>query len=121
MLTNFFRIAIPFESFHIQRTAYTDKMFASLRKAHNRDASFFRHDEFIYVSPRKGSGLAIGQIATLNVKTSPEVVRSLILHLVFRSFRDAFPDRIPESFSPLRFFSTRDEQDGVRRFLPSDL
>jgi len=121
MLTNFFRIPIPFESFHIQRTAYTDQLFASLRKEHNKDASFFRHGDFIYVSPRKGSGLAIGQIVTLKVKTSPEVVRSLIRHLVFRSFRDAFPDRIPESFSPLRFFSTRDEHDGVRRFLPSDL
>jgi hypothetical protein len=43
----------------------------------------------------------------VKVAEVPAVVLSLIRHLVFRSFRDAFHDRIPESFSPLRFFSTK--------------
>jgi hypothetical protein len=59
MVTNFFRISLPFESFHIQRVPYSDEKFATLRKQHNKDASFFRHGECI--SPRKGAGLEIGE------------------------------------------------------------
>ena len=36
-------------------------------------------------------------------------------------FGDSFPDRVPESFSPLRFFSTKPEHDAVRKFLPDEL
>jgi hypothetical protein len=121
MITNFFRIRLPFESFQIQRVPYSDEGFAALRKKHNKDASFFRHGEFIYISPRKGASLEIGKLEKLNVGASAPVVMSLIRHLVFRSFRDAFPDRIPESFSPLRFFSTKDEHDAIRHLLPPDL
>ena len=121
MVTNFFRISLPFESFHIQRAPYSDEKFAVLRKQHNKDASFFRHGEFIYISPRKRAGLEIGEEVKLNVIESPAVVLSLIRHLVFRSFRDAFPERIPESFCPLRFFSAKDEHDAVRHLLPPDL
>jgi hypothetical protein len=46
---------------------------------------------------------------------------SLIRHLIFRAFRDAFPDRVPESFSPLRFFSAKPEHDAVKNFLPEEL
>lgn len=121
MVTNFFRLNLPFESFHIQRVPYSDEKFAALRKQHNKDASFFRNGDFIYISPRKGAELEIGDSAKLNVNESSAVVLSLIRHLVFRSFRVAFPDRIPESFSPLRFFSTKDEHDAVRNFLPAEL
>lgn len=58
---------------------------------------------------------------TLKVNEFPAVVLSLIRHLIFRSFRDAFPERIPQSFSPLRFFSTKHEHDALRRFLPDEL
>jgi hypothetical protein len=121
MITNFFRIALPFESFQIQRVAYSDDDFAALRKKYNADASFFRHGDFIYISPRKGAGLEIGKLEKLSVRESAPVVMSLIRHLVFRSFREAFPDRIPQSFSPLRFFSTKDEHDAIRHLLPVDL
>ena len=121
MVTNFFRINLPFESFHIQRVPYSEQQFAALRKEHNRDASFFRNADFIYISPRKDAGLELGESTTLNVSEAPPVVLSLIRHLVFRSFRQAFPDRIPQSFSPLRFFSTKNEHDAVRHLLPPDL
>ena len=52
---------------------------------------------------------------------SPGIVLSLIRHLIFRAFRDAFPDRVPESFSPLRFFSAKAEHDAIRNFLPEEL
>ena len=41
MITNFFRIKIPFETFQIQRRPYADEELAALRQQHNRDASFF--------------------------------------------------------------------------------
>jgi len=121
MITNFFRITLPFDSFQIQRTPYSSERFSELKGLHNREASFFRHGEFIYISPSKGSGLQLGDLATLNVSEVPAIVQSLIRHLVFRTFRDAFPDRIPQSFSPLRFFSTKQEHDAIRRFLPDSL
>src|SRR6266540_2972715 len=121
MVTNFFRINIPFETFQIQRLPYSEEKLVALRQEHNKDASFFRNGDFIYISPRKGFGLELGKLADVKIDESPGVVLSLIRHLVFRSFRDAFPDRIPESFSPLRFFSTKPEHDAVKRFLPPEL
>lgn len=121
MVTNFFRINIPSETFQIQRLPYSEEKFNALRQEHNKNASFFRNGDFIYISPRKGSGLKLGELVTIRLDELPSVVLSLIRHLVFRAFRDAFPDRIPESFSPLRFFSTKPEHDVVGRFLPADL
>lgn len=121
MITNFFRINIPFETFQIQRLPYSEERLAALRQEHNKDASFFRNGDFIHISPRKGFGLELGEFVKVQADESPGVVLSLIRHLVFRSFRDAFPDRIPESFSPLRFFSAKAEHDPVRRFLPPGL
>ena len=121
MITNFFRISLPFESYHVQRVPFSAERFLELRHLHNRNASFFRNGEFIYISPRKGADLQLGEIVTLKVDESPLVVLSLIRHLVFRLFRDSFPDRVPESFSPLRFFSTKQEHDAVKRLLPTAL
>jgi hypothetical protein len=121
MITNFFRIQIPFDSFQIQRLTYDEGNFNDLRLKHNRDASFFRNGTFFYISPRKGVDLDLGELATIKIEDSPSIVLSLIRHLVFRAFRDAFPDRIPETFSPLRFFSMKAEHDIVSRFLPADL
>lgn len=121
MVTNFFRIQIPFDSFQIQRLSYDENNFNDLRLKYNRDVSFFRNGDFIYISPRKGVDLELGELATIKIEDSPSIVLSLIRHLVFRAFRDAFPDRIPETFSPLRFFSMKAEHDIVSRFLPTDL
>jgi hypothetical protein len=122
MVTNFFRIEIPFEEFQIQRLPYSEKKLVDLRGRYNQDASFFRSGDFIYISPRKDSGLELGELTTILIdESSGGIVLSLIRHLIFRAFREAFPDRIPESFSPLRFFSTKPEHDPVRRFLPQEL
>lgn len=121
MVTNFFRINIPFETFQIQRLEYSEEKLAALRQEHNKDASFFRNGDFIYISPSKGSDLELGKLADIRVDESPGIVLSLIRHLIFRAFRDAFPDRVPESFSPLRFFSTKPEHDAVRIFLPDEI
>ncbi len=121
MVTNFFRISILCESFQIQRVPFAEDKLSALRQQHNKDASFFRNGDFIYISPRKGAELELGELATIKIDESPGVVLSLIRHLVFRAFRDAFPDRIPESFSPLRFFSAKEEHDALSKFLPAAL
>lgn len=121
MVTNFFRISISVETFQIQRVPYSHEKLVALRKEHNKDASFCRNGDFIYISPRKGARLKLGEFADVNVNDSPGVVLSLIRHLIFRAFRDAFPDRVPESFSPLRFFSAKPEHDPVKVFLPDEL
>jgi hypothetical protein len=121
MVTNFFKVDLPFEEFDIQRTAYSDERLASLRKEHNAEASFFRYGDFIYISPAKGVSLQLGETTRLAVAESPEVVESLIRHLIFRSFRDAAPDRVPESFAPLRVISAKSEHDPVAGVLPDDV
>jgi hypothetical protein len=121
MVTNFFRINIPFETFHVQRLPYSNEKLTALRQEHNKDASFFRNGDFIYISPRKGFGLELGRFANIKIDGSPGVVLSLIRHLIFRSFRHAFPYRVLESFSPLRFFSAKPEHDAVKAFLPEEL
>jgi hypothetical protein len=121
MITNFFRIELPFEYFQIQRLPFTEEKWRDLKERYNQDVSFFRHGEHMYISPSKESPVEIGELIQLSVEENPAVVLSLIRHLVFRSFRDAFPDRIPQSFSPLRFFSQKEGHDVVRPLLPPGL
>lgn len=121
MITNFFRIDVPFECFGIQRLPFTEEKWRELKRQYNRDVSFFRNADFMYLSPRKESGLKLGELIQLKVAENPAIVQSLIRHLLFRSFRDAFPDRIPQGFSPLRFFSEKEEHDVIRDLLPQDL
>lgn len=121
MTTNFFRIDLPFDSFQIQRTSYSEGKLEQLKRTYNRDCSFFRHGEFIYVSPKKGFEIELGELVTLKVSEHTNVVLSLIRHLVFRTFRESFPDRVPQSFSPLRFFSTKSEHDPLAKLLPQSL
>ena len=121
MVTSFFKISIPFEEFDIQRLAYTEAKLKTLRAEHNHEASFFRNGEFIYAPPKKGVSLTLGELVRLDVKDHHETVESLIRHLVVRAFQDAFPQRIAESFSPLRFPSQKEEHDPMRRLLPRQL
>src|ERR1043165_7708508 len=121
MITNFFKISLPFEEFNVQRIIYSEDLLKRLRREHNNVASFFRRDEFIYMSPKKGEALEIGNLAILQLNEHADVVESLIRHLVFRTFRDAFPERIPEGFAPLRFPSLRPEHDPIRNLLPDTL
>ncbi|WP_339074171.1 hypothetical protein [Teredinibacter turnerae] len=121
MYTNFFRIKLPFKEFQIQRVAYSENALLDLKERHNQRCSFFRHGSHIYISPEVGFDEDIGELVTLTVKGSTNVVMSLIRHLVFRTFHNAFPDRIPQSFSPLGFYSEKGEHDIAKEYLPSDL
>lgn len=121
MKTNFFRIKIPLEIFHVQRLPYSEEKLLTLKQEHNKHASFFRNGDFIYISPSKDSGLKLGELVEMKIGESPRIVLSLVRHLIFRNFRNAFPDRVPQSFSPLRFFSAKTEHDPLRRLLPPDL
>ncbi len=121
MLTNYFRIDIPFEEFQIQRVVYDEEKWVELKQKYNQFASFFKNDNYIYVSPAFGQDIQVGEVVTLDVNTNSRIVSSLIRHLLFRTFRDAFPDRVPQSFSPLRFFSSKDEHDIANLYLPSVL
>lgn len=121
MITNFFRIHLPLETFRIQRLPYSHEKLVALRQEHNKNASFFRNGDFIYASPSKGSKLELGELVEVKTDESPSLVLSLIRHLIFRNFRNAFPDRVPQSFSPFRFFSTKLEHDPLRKLLPPNL
>ena len=121
MITNFFRIELPFESFQIQQLPYSQEDWDRLKSAHNKQASFFRNEESMFISPAKEVELEIGELVTLDVVKSPGVVLSLIRHLVFRTFRAEFSNRVPLGFSPLQFLSTKPEHDVVRKFLPDEL
>lgn len=121
MITNFFRIKLPHETFQVQRLPYCEERLHALRKEHNEHASFFRHGDFIYISPSKKSGLTLGELVEVKTADSPRIVLSLIRHLIFRNFRTAFPDRVPQSFSPLRFFSKKAELDPLKGLLPTEL
>src|SRR6185369_10586484 len=100
---------------------YSEEQLDGLRQEHNKNASFFRNADFIYISPSKGSGLKLGELIEVETSDSPRIVLSLIRHLIFRNFRNAFPDRVPQSFSPLRFFSTKAELDPLTKLLPAEL
>ena len=121
MVTNFFRIAFPFESFDIQRVGYSDEELRRLRNQHNANASFFRDGDHIYISPKKGADLKLGETVRLSISDHSEVCGKMIRHLIFRTFRDAFPKRVPEEFAPLRFPSVKEEHDPLRRLVPKEL
>lgn len=121
LITNFFKIAYPFEKFDIQRVPYSDQQLAALRKQHNATASFFRHDEFTYISPQKGCPLSLGETVRLPVALNGDLLEKMIRHLIFRTFRKAFPDLLPEEFAPLRFPSRKYEHDPIRSLLPKEL
>ena len=121
MVTNFFPINFPFTEFDVQRLPYADEQLKALRERHNTVASFFRHGEHLYISPKKGSGLTLGEVARLSVAECTAVLEQMVRHLLFRTFRDVFPERVPEDFAPLRFPSVKQEHDPLRALLPADL
>ncbi len=121
MVTNFFPISFPFESFQISRVLYSDEQLRELRNAYNSTHSFFRQANHIYISPMKESSLKLGETVTLNVIENSEVVGSLIRHMLFRSFKEAQPNIVPLEFSPLTFISVNKEFDLARRLLPESL
>jgi hypothetical protein len=121
MRTNFFQIEILNDSFEVQRTDYSEQKLKDLRAKYNPRASFFRNDDYIYVSPSLGSGVELGDRHAISAQAEPQVVASLIRHIFFRKFREMFPALIPHSFSPLRFASERDRFDPIKDQLNDDL
>jgi hypothetical protein len=73
------------------------------------------------MSPKKGFDITLGDVVRLKVADCPDLLEKMIRHLIFRTFRDAFPNRIPEDFAPLRFPSLKNEHDPLRREIPVDL
>lgn len=121
MVTNFFPIKVPFESFQISRLSYSEDRLHELRAAHNHTHSFFRHGDYIYISPMREPHLKIGETVRLDVASNLEVVGSLIRHMLFRAFKDTQPNIVPLSFAPLSFLSANKEFDLARRLLPESL
>ena len=120
MFINFFKIDIPFEEFQVQVVPYQDDIYLSLKSQYNHAASFFRHANNLFVSPSVGFAEKIGELQTINVQQYPEVVRSLIRHMLFRAFRndDKTSDMLPISFSPLSFHSRVEAHDPILEHLP---
>ena len=121
MHSNFYPITIPFDEFQIQRTAYSEEKLKALRRNHNTTHSFFRCDEHIYISRNGEIEIEEGEITTLSVAENPKVIRSLLKHIFFRSFKDRFPEIIPLDFYPFRFLSRQDSHDLVKKLIPDEL
>lgn len=121
MITNFFPIQFPFSEYDVQRLPYSDERLQQLRAQHNAEASFFRAGEDLLISPRKGSALSLGEVVRIAVAAQVRTTEQMVRHLLFRTFRDALPDRVPEDFSPLRFPSVKAEFDPLSRLLPASL
>ncbi|MBK8091214.1 MAG: hypothetical protein IPK32_04280 [Verrucomicrobiaceae bacterium] len=121
MVTNFFPIKFPFSEFDVQRVNYSYEKLKELRTRYNSSSSFFRHGDHIYISPRKGEDLSLGDVIRLQVAQHTDVLSSMVRHLLFRTFRDAFPALVPEDFAPLRFPSRKKEHDPMQKLLSLDL
>lgn len=123
MHLNFFKIDLPFDEFNVQELPYSEEAFKRLKDQYNSRASFFRHGDSIYISPAIGFDENLGNLVRVKVHERPEIVRSLIRHLLFRSFRDDpnTEGMLPESFSPLSFFSRKNQHDPVRQYLPKEV
>ena len=123
MNLNFFTISLPFEEFQIQTKQYSDEDFSNLKDSYNKDASFFRYGDHTFISPRPGFDKELGELVTIRVNNHPEIVRSLIRHILFRVFKDDDYTKgmVPESFCPLRFHSTKSDHDPIRKQLPSEI
>lgn len=120
MKANFFPIIFDFEEFDIQRVAYQDGLLQRLRQQHNATHSFFRNEEFIYVSPGVSTAETLGKTARLAIREHPWVVSSLVKHVFFRAVKDAQPNLRPE-FYPFRFAALKEDFDLARKQLPPEL
>ncbi|WP_293899006.1 Piwi domain-containing protein [Sporocytophaga sp.] len=121
MITNIFPIEIDFDSFQISRIPYEDGLLQKLRKDYNQTHSFFKNQNYIYISRNEGDDLNIGNVVTLKVDESEEIISSLIKHIFFRSFKANFPEIIPLEFYPFSFMSRQSKHDFVHDLLPENL
>lgn len=118
MVTNFFPIHFNSEELHVQRVPYDDDLLKSLRDNYNSTHSFFRAEDYIYISPYCETEFSLGETITLSIAHNPKVVGSLLRHILFRAFKDAFKDIKPLSFYPLRFPSRNVKHNFINDALP---
>lgn len=121
MVLNFFRLGFGSDHYSIQRLPYSETELSRLRGLHNTKASFFKHEDWIYVSPASGSNIQLGEKTKLSLHEAHPVFESLIRHLLFRCFRERAPDRTLISFSPISFLSEKKEFDPMAEFVPLDV
>lgn len=120
MKSNFFPLHFDFDEFHIQRLPYQKEVLDRLRQQHNATHSFFRRDDFIYISPGTETAATLGDVVRLSINEHPEVVASLIRHIFFRAIKDKVPGLLP-SFHPFTFPAKQDKYDLALAMLPERL
>ncbi len=120
MRTNFFPIQFQFSEYQVSRVEYTEELLGELREKHNKSHSFFRHDEFIYISNKSGIDLGIGKTITLSLENE-KVTSSLIKHIFFKTFLENYPKSKLNGFYPFRLPSGKNETDLMRSLLPEQL
>ncbi len=121
MLSNFYPIEIPFETFQIQRIEFDAEVFRNLKINFHQTHSFFRHENYIYASPFIDNGQSIGDLVTLSVNENHRVVGALLRHIFFRVFTGKFSDIRPLGFYPFKFLSRQLKHDYVYNILPDNL
>ena len=121
MSTNLYLIEILSDPIIIRRLPYQEGLLKELRSQFNSTHSFFRNDDYIYISHMEGQAQNIGEKVTINAKDNSRIVSSLIKHLFFRTFRKNYPQYLPESFYPFRIVSRRPGKDIIRDLIPDDL
>lgn len=120
MTTNFFPINFNFSEYQVTRTEYTEELLADLRAKFNTTHSFFRHDEFIYISNKSGDDLGIGETVVMSLEDE-RVTSSLIKHIYFRTFLELYPKAMLNGFYPFRLPFRRQERDLLAPHLPEEL
>lgn len=120
MKSNFYPIVFEFEEFDVQRIPFEDGLLSKLRQTYNKTHSFFRRDEFIYISPGTPDAETLGPTIRMSIQEHPLIVSSLIKHIFFRTVKEAQPRLQPE-FYPFRFAAQRAEWDLALEFVPEHL
>jgi hypothetical protein len=122
MQLNFFPINIEFDNYQISAETYEESRLAELRSLHNATHSFFRNEDFIYISNKDGDeNTVIGNLIQKQTFQDHEITASLIKHLFFRTFKDRFTGYVPVDFYPFRFFSAQSKDDIIHDALPAHL
>ncbi|MCK0125259.1 Piwi domain protein [Gelidibacter sp. F2691] len=122
MQLNYFPINIEFEKYQINTEPYSDERLTELRDLYNATHSFFRNGESIYISNKDDNdGTPIGSLTKRSTFNDHQITASLIKHILFRTFKDRFPNHTPVDFYPFRFFSGQQKDDIIYNALPDKL
>lgn len=121
MQTNFFPFGIAGDSFQAQALPYAASKLRELRHEHNSEYSFFRYGELIVISPHNEETPQLGTYETFDPIQHPDLVGSLLRHLLFQEFRKKLANVVPTSFAPLEFPSRKDTHDPIGEFVPEEI